>query len=195
MPTTHKKNNNEIVIWFNITSHLESNKTTLPPKTNSLCNLPVVFAVLSANINGHLTHLSALLKISLLKIHSWRDNKTVYMQHFAYDSEFAVFLQVGRLCCTNSNQLQGHIGKILNYPFTCFIFGVGGWYVFQHLTKLTCLIRHVGHVGGIMFDCFFIMFQRCFKVLILICKIPQFFFLQGLLKTMIDIIHYIYTYI
>lgn len=32
-----------------------------------------------------------------------------------------------------------------------------------------------------MFDCFFIMFQCCFKVLILIRSVPQFFFLQGLL--------------
>lgn len=46
----------------------------------------------------------------------------------------------------------------------------------------TCLIRDIGHVGRVMFDCFFIMFQRFFKVLILICSIPKFFFLQGLLR-------------
>lgn len=55
-------------------------------------------------------------------------------------------------------------------------------FVFQHVRICTCLIRYVGHVVGVMFDCFFIMFQRCFKVLILICRIPKFFFLQGLLK-------------
>lgn len=53
--------------------------------------------------------------------------------------------------------------------------------LFQHVTMHTCLIRYVRHVGGIMFDCFFIMFQCCFKVLILIRSVPQFFFLQGLL--------------
>ena len=51
----------------------------------------------------------------------------------------------------------------------------------QHVTMHTCLIRYIRHVGGIMFDCFFIMFQCCFKVLILIRRVPQFFFLQGLL--------------
>lgn len=45
---------------------------------------------------------------------------------------------------------------------------------------LTCFIRYVSHVGRVMFDCSFVMFQRRFKVFILVRRIPQFLFLQGL---------------
>lgn len=53
---------------------------------------------------------------------------------------------------------------------------------FQCIRIFTCLIRNVGHVGGVVFDCFFIVFQRCFKVFILICSIAKLFLLQGLKK-------------
>lgn len=52
----------------------------------------------------------------------------------------------------------------------------------HHVGMLTCFIRYVGHVGRVMFDCSLIMFQRRFKVFILIRRIPQFLFLQGLSK-------------
>lgn len=50
------------------------------------------------------------------------------------------------------------------------------------MTICTCLVGYVSHVGGVMLDCFFIMFQRFFKVLILICRVPKFLFLHSLLK-------------
>lgn len=155
---------------------------------NSLCNLSVVFPVLSANINGLLTQRSALLKISFLKVHSWRDKrKEVYIEHlevllrflllrFAFKSVLLIFLQadvvvVSTVAGTPTNH-KVWLGRIFYHPRStqmceaviCFL-------------KCTCLIRYIGHVGGVMFDCFFIMFQRRFKVLILICSIPKFFFL------------------
>lgn len=53
--------------------------------------------------------------------------------------------------------------------------------LFNNVKICTCFIRDVTHVGGVMFNGFFIMFQRCVKVSVLICRIPKFFFLQGLL--------------
>lgn len=44
----------------------------------------------------------------------------------------------------------------------------------------TCFIGYVAHVGGIMLDRCFVMFQRAFKISGLVRRISKFFFLQGL---------------
>lgn len=77
--TSSSRSESRVVVFTPVKTEIKIINQNRPILLDSLSDLSVVFPVLSANIDGLLTQLSALLEISHLKVHSWRDGKNENM--------------------------------------------------------------------------------------------------------------------